>query len=126
MYVTSAFGGIDIWNCTDDVDAGIKSWLYLNLSPLIYTSKYSYVEEDTYVKLFGNVIVVPDDVIAPVSTYSAFGLTNGIESIFNNTEEADVKSTTEPDTVKEPVIIADPEKGKGVVDIPDNCEPSPI
>ena len=109
LYVTSAFVGMDIWNCTEVVDVGIKSWLYLNLSPLMYISKYSYVEEDTYVRLFGNVIVVPDDVIAPVSTYSAFGLTKGIDSMFNNTEDADVKSTMDPETVRDPVMIAEPE-----------------
>lgn len=125
MYVTSDPDGIDKSNLTDVFDIGIKSRLYRNLNPLIYTSKYSYVDDDTYDNEFGNVIVVPDDVIAVVSTYSTTGLTNGISSIFNNTAEADVKSTTDCDTVNDPVINAEPENGNGVVDIPVNCDPSP-
>jgi len=125
LYVTSDPGGIVIWYVTDDVDAGIKSASYLILSPFINTSRYSYVEEDTKVSALGNGTVVPDDVIAEVVIYSTIGLTNGIDSISNNTADADIKSTTEPDTVNEPVMIADPENGNGVVDIPDNCEPSP-
>ena len=70
-------------------------------------------------------IVVPDPVTVPTSKYSTIGFTNGISSIFNNTADADVKSTTDCDTVNDPVIIADPENGNGVVDIPDSCEPSP-
>ena len=73
----------------------------------------------------GRGIVVPDAVIAEVKRYSVIGLTKGIDSMFKLTADADVKSTTDPDTVKEPVIIAEPENGKGVVDIPDNWEPSP-
>ena len=73
----------------------------------------------------GRGIVVPDAVIAEVKRYSVIGLTKGIDSMFKLTADADVKSTTDPDTVKEPVIIADPENGNGVVDIPDNWEPSP-
>ena len=126
MYVTSDPDGIDKSNLTDVFDVGIKSRLYRNLNPLIYTSKYSYTDDDTYDNEFGNVIVVPDDVIAVVSTYSTTGLTNGISSMFNNTADADVKSTTDCDTVSDPVINAEPENGNGVVDIPDSCEPSPI
>ena len=107
-------------------DVGIKSRLYRNRNPLINTSKYSYTDDDTYDNELGNVIVVPDPVTVPTSKYSTIGLTNGISSIFNNTADADVKSTTDCDTVNEPVIIADPENGNGVVDIPDSCEPSPI
>ena len=32
----------------------------------------------------------------------------------------------DPDKINDPVITASPMKGNGVVDIPDNCDPSPI
>ena len=70
--------------------------------------------------MFGNGTVAPDDVTAAQFTYSTIGFTNGIDSIFKLTEDADVKSTVDPDTVNDPVITASPANGNGVVDIPDN------
>ena len=75
--------------------------------------------------MFGNGTVAPDDVTAPQFTYSTIGFTNGIDSIFKLTADADTKSTTDPETVNDPVITADPENGNGVVDFPVNCDPSP-
>ena len=123
--MTSDPDGIDKSNLTDVSDIGTKSLLYLNRNPLINISKYSYVDDDTYDNEFGSVMVVPDAVTAAASTYSTIGLTSGMSSMFNNTADADVKSTTDCDTVNDPVMIAEPENGNGVVDIPDNCDPSP-
>jgi hypothetical protein len=115
LNVNSLPEGKVIWVCIVVLDIGTKSILYLVLNPFINISRYSYVDEEIYERLLGRVKVVPLAILEVTSKYSTIGFTNDSDSRFILTAEADVKSTTEPDTVNEPVITASPSNGKGVV-----------
>ena len=89
---------------------------YRSLNPLKNTSIYSNWDEDTKVKLFGNVTVVPEAVKAVQEKYSTIGLTKGNDAISTNEAvtacDAVSSLAVDPVIVKLPVITAEPEKGK--------------
>lgn len=108
LNVNSLPEGKVTWVCIVVLDIGTKSILYLVLNPFINISRYSYVDEEIYERLLGRVKVVPLAILEVTSKYSTIGFIRGKESIFRLTADAEVKSTTDPDTVREPVIMALP------------------